>query len=529
MADTPVQGNRRRLHWSERQKEVLDLIADGCTNAEIGERLGITFATAKWHVSELITELGVDSREDVAAYWRAERGLRGRLRRAVGAIGGLGLWKVAAGAVVAAGAAGVVVAVIALRPSPHAAAGIVSPTATASSATPASARTATSRPTTAAGSTTGRLAPGECSPLNTDDPRAPIPVDVSFTDPLQGWVLAAGNTLPGTGSNQQTCAWVGRTDDGGSTWSALPAPDVPLYNSSDGAEHIVFTGVDTGWLWGPALYFTRDGGRTWTAQHVASPGSPTDIVSFAAVGRGAWAIRGPTGSDVEDCPCSLEHTVDNGTDWTPITQPALRSASVAQVVATSFSDAWVAVSIPTDAQPPASTTKLEILVTHDGGAHWSETGAPPADPIPWGQLVVSIPDTLWWVQWGEPATNMSSKWIYRSDDGGAHWQLVADVVLPTGGKLQNLPGVGDNPQLTVVTQSLLFLSMDRQTPYVSRDGGETWAPAISFETSQAGAMGFVGPTVFGDATHGVVADFGLGLFVTADSGRTWTLVHLPRT
>ena len=43
-------------------------------------------------------------------------------------------------------------------------------------------------------------------------------------------------------------------------------------------------------------------------------------------------------------------------------------------------------------------------------------------------------------------------------------------------------------------------------------------------------MGLVGPAVFGDAAHGVVADSGLGLlFVTGDAGKTWKQVHLPRT
>jgi len=69
------------LVWSEREREVLDLIARGRTNGEIAESLGITFATAKWHVSELITKLGVASREDVAAYWQRERSLRGRMGR----------------------------------------------------------------------------------------------------------------------------------------------------------------------------------------------------------------------------------------------------------------------------------------------------------------------------------------------------------------------------------------------------------------------------------------------------------------
>ncbi|MEM9038116.1 MAG: response regulator transcription factor [Actinomycetota bacterium] len=47
---------------TEREKDVLALICDGCTNAEIADRLGVGPATAKTHVSRVITKLGVRDR-----------------------------------------------------------------------------------------------------------------------------------------------------------------------------------------------------------------------------------------------------------------------------------------------------------------------------------------------------------------------------------------------------------------------------------------------------------------------------------
>ena len=61
-----------------RQRQVLELIADGYTNGQIAEALGISFAGAKWHVSEVISRLGVSSREEAGSYWRPAP----RLRRA---------------------------------------------------------------------------------------------------------------------------------------------------------------------------------------------------------------------------------------------------------------------------------------------------------------------------------------------------------------------------------------------------------------------------------------------------------------
>ena len=100
--------------WSAREREVLDLIAHGRTNGQIAEDLGISFATAKWHVSELISKLGVESREEVAAYWKRHEAAParvGRMRR--GLVAAPLLWKAAGGLAAAAVVAGVVVGVLA--------------------------------------------------------------------------------------------------------------------------------------------------------------------------------------------------------------------------------------------------------------------------------------------------------------------------------------------------------------------------------------------------------------------------------
>ena len=95
---------------THRQREVLDLIVRGKTNGEIAEELGITLDGAKWHVSEILARLGVNSREE-AAEWYREQGRR-RLPRPPlrGFLSGW-LVKVGAGAGVAAVAGVGVVAV----------------------------------------------------------------------------------------------------------------------------------------------------------------------------------------------------------------------------------------------------------------------------------------------------------------------------------------------------------------------------------------------------------------------------------
>jgi DNA-binding CsgD family transcriptional regulator len=52
---------------TEREREVLDLLADGCSNPQIAEALFISRKTASAHVSNIIAKLGVTSRGEAAA------------------------------------------------------------------------------------------------------------------------------------------------------------------------------------------------------------------------------------------------------------------------------------------------------------------------------------------------------------------------------------------------------------------------------------------------------------------------------
>jgi DNA-binding NarL/FixJ family response regulator len=60
-------GSAERLGLTEREAEVLALLAEGRTNRQIGQRLFITEKTASVHVSRILTKLGVSNRAEAAA------------------------------------------------------------------------------------------------------------------------------------------------------------------------------------------------------------------------------------------------------------------------------------------------------------------------------------------------------------------------------------------------------------------------------------------------------------------------------
>lgn len=66
-------GDPRLESLSTREREVLDLIADGLTNREIGERLSLAEKTIKNYVSGVLSKLGLQRRTQAAILQRESR------------------------------------------------------------------------------------------------------------------------------------------------------------------------------------------------------------------------------------------------------------------------------------------------------------------------------------------------------------------------------------------------------------------------------------------------------------------------
>ena len=67
LAQATLQSSELGWDLTERQQEVLALIVEGLSNAEIAERLTISLPTARFHVSAILSKLGATNRAEAAA------------------------------------------------------------------------------------------------------------------------------------------------------------------------------------------------------------------------------------------------------------------------------------------------------------------------------------------------------------------------------------------------------------------------------------------------------------------------------
>lgn len=64
LMQSPDQDSQRDYDLSEREREVLKLMAEGLNNGEIAAQLTISQSTVKFHISNIISKMGVETRAE---------------------------------------------------------------------------------------------------------------------------------------------------------------------------------------------------------------------------------------------------------------------------------------------------------------------------------------------------------------------------------------------------------------------------------------------------------------------------------
>ena len=382
-----------------REWEVLSLIRDGLTNELIAERIGVTIHAARYHVSQILSKLGVTTRDEAAAWQSESERAGGRWLRALQ----VGLALSAAAVIVALG----VLAWGVLRGSDSdARSGAIATVATTSNGTGVATATLIPSPSFVSGG--GEL------PLHGSNVRT------------MGLVLNFGWLLNENGLYTTKCPFLSAA--GSCYWRNLTPPDVAVdhiraVDFEDSADGWIVVSGDTDASNATQLlvYRTSDGGQSWQSSQM---GEPDLVNTWAGPNGGAsidfidlsigWAVvRGVPGiqSDEGD----LYRTDDGGQTWTKLSAPSGDPAF--------FEDAnhgWIA----------GRGFLPNPYSTNDGGATW--TGGPlPSDwphMPPMNQYVPAPVKTddgrLLVAQTGTTADSSTLNVLESTDDGGT-WNTIA--------------------------------------------------------------------------------------------------------
>ncbi len=263
---------------------------------------------------------------------------------------------------------------------------------------------------------------------------------------------------------------VGRTADGGSTWTFFdgPWPDTLAFRDVEAfsADEAFALSIGPG----PAsrIYHTADGGATWTLQFENDdPNAFYDCFSF-------WdRQRGFVFSDSHEGAFTLRRTVDGGATWTLVDSANIPEARPGEG---SFASSGTC----TAAQPgglgwfgtAASGVDTRVIRTTDYGATWTEADTPIESTAPdEGLASLAFFDPQHGVAFGGVGTRPMAN-VAVTRDGGATWEALGEGVL--GGRVYGSSIVPGTP-----TPSLVAVSPTGSA--YSIDGGETWAMIDSVE------------------------------------------------
>jgi DNA-binding CsgD family transcriptional regulator/photosystem II stability/assembly factor-like uncharacterized protein len=329
-----------------REWEVLALVREGLTNEQIAERLGVTLHAARYHVSEILSKLGVATREEAAA-WQPEK-VRAGPRWSIA----FQIWLTAAAAVTLIGVS-VLVWGVARGSGDDESQGLIITSASPSvsqqvaTATPIPTFVTTNEPYTgpnvsgmqlvnegfavvnASGAYTPRLYTTALVPqgerlvpqVNIAPPGIANMGDFWFLDREHGWVVSSGRR----DDAYETQVSVYRTSDGGQSWSSAPMGE-PISDIGDRPSvSIDFINSNRGWILERSststqssygvLYRTDDGGATWTKL----PAPSGESIRFTDENTG-WQTSGGGIKGNR----TLWVTRDGGTTWSdafPSTHP----------------------------------------------------------------------------------------------------------------------------------------------------------------------------------------------------------------
>jgi hypothetical protein len=402
---------------------------------------------------------------------------------------------------------------------PPAAAGPASSSPPASSTPPASP---SGFPPTAG----GPKAPGTGSGLSvtTSGAAAPPgfqPTSITMISGSVGAVIGQAGTPGHCGPPVAAdCTSLAGTSDFGTTWYGVSAPVTGAPDGGSGVSQLRFLNLSAGWAYGPELWATETGGRSWTRV----PTLGLRVTALEAAGDRAFAVlascQGSGPGYAGDCTAFSLYSITAGTTTLqPVTLSIPASLRAGALGTGSTAQSASLVIKGNAASPDRGTGYLyapsgDILSGSVGGGAWSYAGKAPCAPggtaagdAPQGGELAVSGDVL---LLDCPAAGAAGPGQLWESQDGAQWDKVA---APGGtGQPRSMAATSSGRVLLATTAGILSVTLP--------DPG-AWQSATVTGGVPAGGFSYVGMT---SAAQGVAVPANAAdgeVFTTADGGRTW--------
>jgi hypothetical protein len=376
---------------------------------------------------------------------------------------------------------------------------------------------------------TGRAAAGKASPATSSAvPTGPgsvpgnfRPTSVTFVGIRTGWVIGQGLT-PGHCATQ-FCTSVARTDDAGTTWTGVPAPMTGAPDGATGVGQIRFLDLTDGWAYGPQLYATHTGGRTWAqvdtgglrVTALETVGDRVFAVWASCTGDGPAYAAGCTRFTLYSAPATGGAWAPVGAPTTGLTNGTAREAT--ELVLTGSRGYLLApggalYSGPVDGSGP--WTRVSSLAAS------CPVGPARADGQPTGALLGAVNASNLLLacasasSGANPSVSTQQKFIYSSKNGGVSWEQMATA--PAAGVAYGLAASPSESVVLATNQGIDLLPA----------GEVTWRTPNLRGGGPAGGFGYIGMTT-GEQGIALPADPSAGtVWFTFDGGQRWTASRL---
>ncbi len=298
------------------------------------------------------------------------------------------------------------------------------------------------------------------------------PLSVTFVGPTTGAVLGHAGSCAA-----RPCTAIAGTHDYGKSWSEIGAPPAGPPAATTGVSQIRLLNLHDGWVYGPALFATHNGGRSWHPIRSL----PGRVIDLSAVGRRAFAVvaSGCTGTGAQFAAgCtgfSLYSAKGTSDQWRPVPGASGSGRAVAGGLQLTGQGGYLLVGRHLYAGPVTGAA------WHPVPARAATTPACLASRASGSALIAPLSlasgaSDLFLVCRNPAATGLT---LYRSGDGGSTWQSRGAV-----------SATGTAASLAVSPAGTLVLATDTGI-YRSADA-RTWKRAGV--TAPAGGFSFVGMT-----------------------------------